>query len=106
MENSQTLGRMDSSVARQRVVTDLKTLSHDAEDLLKATAGDMSEKTRAARQRLGVALERAKATYVNLQDRTVAAAKKADVVIRDHPYQFIGVSFGIGLLAGLLIARK
>ena len=42
MENSETI---DSAVARERIMEDLKALAHDAEDLLKATAGDVSEKT-------------------------------------------------------------
>jgi ElaB/YqjD/DUF883 family membrane-anchored ribosome-binding protein len=45
-----------------------------------------------------------------LQSQTVAtakaAAKKADVVIRDHPYESIGVAFGVGLLIGVLVARR
>jgi ElaB/YqjD/DUF883 family membrane-anchored ribosome-binding protein len=27
-------------------------------------------------------------------------------VIRDHPYESIGVAFGLGLLIGVLVARK
>jgi ElaB/YqjD/DUF883 family membrane-anchored ribosome-binding protein len=99
-----------SAVARERIMADLQTLTRDAEDLLKATAGDVSEKAREARGRVAAALERAKATYANLQSQTVAtakaAAKKADVVIRDHPYESIGVAFGVGLLIGVLVARR
>lgn len=95
-----------SAMARERVANDLKTLTRDAEDLLKATAGDVSEKAKEARARLSVALDRAKATCANIQKQTVAAAKKADVVIRDHPYEAMGVSFGLGLLVGWLITRK
>ena len=35
-----------------------------------------------------------------------AAAKRADTVIRDHPYESIGIAFGIGLLVGVLVKRK
>lgn len=78
--------------------------------MLKATAGDLSEKAREARVRLADALERAKATCAGLQTEAIAsakaAAKTADTVIRDHPYESIGVAFGIGLLVGVLITRK
>lgn len=104
--NYEALEKGHSAMARERVAGDLKTLTRDAEDLLRATAGDVSDKAKEARARLGAALERAKATYANLQEQTVAAAKKADVVIRDHPYEAMGVSFGIGLLVGWLISRK
>jgi len=33
-------------------------------------------------------------------------AKAADRVIRDHPYQTIGIAFGLGLLIGVLARRK
>lgn len=35
-----------------------------------------------------------------------AAAKKADAVIRDHPYESLGVAFGVGLLIGVLVGRR
>jgi ElaB/YqjD/DUF883 family membrane-anchored ribosome-binding protein len=34
------------------------------------------------------------------------AAKKADTVIRAHPYESLGVAFGIGMLIGVLVGRK
>ncbi len=99
-----------SGIARERVLQDLKTLARDSEALLLATVGDLSEKAKEARARLSDALEKAKATCAVLQEQTVAsakaAAKKADTAIRDHPYQSIGVAFGIGVLVGVLVARK
>jgi ElaB/YqjD/DUF883 family membrane-anchored ribosome-binding protein len=106
----ENLVQAHSLMARERVLRDLKTLAHDAEDLLKATAGDLSEKTKAARARLASALELAKETGADLQELTIAsakaAAKRADTVIRDHPYESIGVAFGIGVLVGVLVTRK
>ncbi len=97
-------------ITRERMVTDLRTLARDAEDLLKATACDASEKAKEARARLGAALERAKSTCQDAQEQTIAtakaAAKKTDAVIRDHPYESIGVAFGAGLLIGVLVTRK
>jgi ElaB/YqjD/DUF883 family membrane-anchored ribosome-binding protein len=104
--NYEPLENAHSAIARERVATDLKTLTRDAEELLKATAGDVSEKAKAAREQVGAALERAKATCANLQEHTVAVAKKADAVVRSHPYESIGVSFGLGLLIGVLVTRK
>jgi ElaB/YqjD/DUF883 family membrane-anchored ribosome-binding protein len=96
--------------ARERVLADLQALTRDTEDLIKATAGDVSEKAKEARSRLTAALERAKATCVHLEHQTLAtakaAAKKADTVIRDHPYESLGVAFGVGLLIGVLVGRK
>ncbi len=106
----ENLEQSQSRVARERVLADLKALAHDSEVLLKATAGDVSEKAREARTRLASALDRTKVTMEELQHQAIAGAKvaaqKADTVIRDHPYESIGVAFGIGLLLGVLITRK
>ena len=96
----------DSQDARERVKEDLHALMRDAEELLKATAGDMSEKAKQARVRLSEALDKAKGTYRQLEEKTVAAARATDKVIRDHPYESIGVAFGVGLLIGVLVARR
>jgi ElaB/YqjD/DUF883 family membrane-anchored ribosome-binding protein len=99
-----------STLARERVLADLRTLARDSEDLLKATAGDVSEKAKEARQRVLLALEKARASCDDMQEETMAraraAAKKADTVIRDHPYESIGISFGVGLLIGVLVGRR
>jgi len=104
------LERHGSSRAWQRVVADLRMLSRDAEDLLKATASDMSDKAKETRARVLAALERARTTCDGLQDRTTAAAKSAarqtDTLVREHPYESLGVAFGVGVLIGALIARK
>ncbi len=106
----ENLEQAHSLIARERVLGDLKTLARDAEDLLKATAGDVTETAKELRARLAGTLDRAKATCSAMQDQTIAsakaAAKKADTVIRDHPYESIGVAFGLGVLIGVLVIRR
>jgi len=106
----ENLVQAQSGMARERVLQDLKTLARDSEALLKVTAGDLSEKAKGARARVAEALERARATCAELQDQTLAsakaAAKRADVVIRNHPYESVGVAFGVGLLVGIFISRR
>lgn len=108
--NYEAIEKSHGAVARERVRADLENLTRDAEDLLKATAGDVSEKAKEARSRVAAALERAKTTCAHMQEQTVAtakaAAKKADTVIREHPYESIGVALGVGVLLGIVIARK
>jgi ElaB/YqjD/DUF883 family membrane-anchored ribosome-binding protein len=95
-----------NNVSTERLVTDLKTVARDAEDLLKASAGEVGEKAHEARARLVAALERAKDACVRLEEKAIAGAKATDKVIREHPYQSIGVAFGLGLLIGVLVTRK
>ncbi len=89
-----------------KLVHDLKAIGRDAEDMLQATAGDLNDKARDARARLTSALNSAKATCSRLQDQAVAGAKATDKVIREHPYQTVGVAFGVGLLVGVLALRR
>jgi ElaB/YqjD/DUF883 family membrane-anchored ribosome-binding protein len=95
---------------REQILSDLETLTHDAEELLKATATDMSDKATEARNRVSTALDRAKNAGVQLREQAIssakAATKKADTLIRDHPYESIGIALGIGLLLGVVVARR
>ena len=97
---------MTTQEANQRLVSDLRLVMRDAEDLLKATADEAGEKVKEVRSRLAAALESAKASYEQAQDKTVQAAKATDHVIREHPYESIGIAFGIGLLIGVLVGRR
>ncbi|MEO7415281.1 MAG: DUF883 domain-containing protein, partial [Opitutaceae bacterium] len=60
--------------------------------------------------RVTAALGKARATYEHLQSQGIEAArvatKKADATIRAHPYESIGIAFGVGLLLGALLRRK
>lgn len=102
--------REHDAISREKVMDDLKTLARDAEELLKATAGDvgdkMSDKAKEARSRLAVALEQAKDSCAKWEDKTVAAARATDKAIRSHPYESAGVACVIGILIGVLIGRR
>jgi ElaB/YqjD/DUF883 family membrane-anchored ribosome-binding protein len=97
---------MTTHEANQRLAGDLRVLMRDGEELLKATAGEAGEKMKEMRGRLAAVLESAKATCERLQEQTVAAVKATDHVIREHPYESIGIGFGLGLLIGVLVARR
>lgn len=89
-----------------RLVTDLKRIVQDSEALLHATKDAVGDKAQEVRERLTDALESAKHTCRRLEDKAIEGAKAADQTIRDHPYQSIGVAFGVGLLIGVLVTRK
>ena len=97
---------MTTQQANERLASDLKAVVRDAEELMKATAGQAGEKISEVRKRLATALESAKATCHRLEEKTVAAAKATDQTIRAHPYESIGIAFGLGLLVGVLVARR
>ena len=95
-----------AELASERLTSDVKTAMQDAEELMEATAGQAGEKVAQARGRLSAAIESAKATCQRWEDKTVTAAKATDKTIRAHPYETIGIAFGLGLLVGVLVARK
>ena len=71
---------------------------------MEATERADNEK-RDLRAKLETATEKAKEVCQRLQDETVAAAKATDKAVREHPYQAIGVAFGVGVLIGVLVTR-
>ena len=90
----------------ERLVSDLKRVVHDSQDLLHSSAEVAGDQARAMRERLAGALESARETCRKLEDKMGVGAKAADKVIRENPYQSIGIAFGVGLLIGVLVARR
>jgi len=90
----------------EKLLKDLKAVVRDGEELLKAGAQDLTERGMAARERLAAALEVAKETRRKLQERAVNGARSTDRIIREYPYQSIGIAFGVGMLVGLLANRR
>jgi ElaB/YqjD/DUF883 family membrane-anchored ribosome-binding protein len=103
--NSKKRKKMTTEQANERLTGDLKALMRDAEELMKATAGQAGEKLTEMRSR-AAAIESAKTTCYQMEEKTIAAAKVTDRTIRDHPYESIGIAFGVGLLVGVLVGRK
>lgn len=96
----------DPGPTREKLAEDLRLLVHDAEQLLKSGVNEAGEKAAELRARLQASLDNAKGTMKRLEDRAIAGARAADRVIRDHPYESLGIAFGIGLLVGVLINRR
>jgi ElaB/YqjD/DUF883 family membrane-anchored ribosome-binding protein len=72
---------------------------------MNAITTEDNEKTN-IRAKLESAIEKAKDTCERLEEKTVAAAKTADKAVRTHPYQAMGIAFGVGLLVGVLATRS
>jgi len=87
----------------EKIVTDVKVLVSDVEELLKATAHQSGERIAAARTRLENALLNARDTALAQARQTVQAT---DDYVRQKPWQAAGIAAGIGVLIGLLIGRR
>ena len=64
---------------------------------------DIKETGREAASKLTAALNTAK---TRIQEQTTAGARATDRAIREHPYESIGIAFGVGVLIGVLINRR
>jgi ElaB/YqjD/DUF883 family membrane-anchored ribosome-binding protein len=89
-----------------KLLRDLKAVVHDGEELLRAGAKELTGRGLAARERLAAALEAAKETRRKLQERAANGARATDRIVREHPYESIGIAFGAGLLVGILLTHR
>ncbi len=98
------------SVQTERLVTDVKVLVNDTEELVKATAAQAGEKIVEIRGRAQQAVNNLKPQLIKIETAAVEKAKATatatDAYIHDHPWTAIGVSAGVGLVIGLLIGRR
>ena len=99
-----------SNANKQKLVSDMKVVVADAEEILRATAGVAGEKMGDLRERIGERLRDAKLRLADaeaaLVDRTKAAARATDDYVHENPWRAVGVAAGIGLLLGVIIGRR
>jgi len=99
---------MNNDMEKQthRQVNDIGTLAEDARALMTATADVAGEKVSEARKRLAAALESGKELYGRVREKTIEKARVVDETVHEHPYQGIGLDFGVGVLVGVLVNRR
>jgi ElaB/YqjD/DUF883 family membrane-anchored ribosome-binding protein len=99
-----------SAAHREKMMTDLRTVIADAEEVLKVTADQATAGASELRVRMQERLHQAKMRLQDLQDAAVTRAKAAghaaDDYVHDHPWKAIGAAAGFGLIIGLLIGRR
>lgn len=102
----ETRSAAEIEASTERLLQDLRAVVRDGEELLRAGAHHLSERGVAARERLAAALEVAKETRRRIEEKVTTGTQAANRVIREHPYQSVGVAFGIGMLLGILLNRR
>lgn len=97
-------------VSTDKLMEDLRLVITDAEELLKATAGQAGDKVSQARIKAEDSIRAAREALAEAGDETLErareAAASADEYVHEHPWTAVGIAAGIGLLAGLLLSRK
>lgn len=99
-----------TDVSREKLASDMRIVIADAEELLRATAGQVGEKAVVARERIQESLRIAKDKLSRAEevmvDKTKAAARATDDYVHDHPWSAVGIAGAVGLVIGMLISRR
>ncbi len=106
---------MDISTAsykdsQQRLAQDIRAVVDDAEALLRLAVRDAGQGYDDAVSKLERSLKTARAELETIEEAVMETARSAgratDEFVRSNPWQSIGIGAGIGLLLGMLIARR
>jgi ElaB/YqjD/DUF883 family membrane-anchored ribosome-binding protein len=96
--------------AQERLVTDIRAVIADAEEILLATADQTGEKIAVLRARIKERLLDARirldAAEEVLIEKTRAAARATDDYVHENPWQAVGIGAGVGFLLGLVLGRR
>jgi ElaB/YqjD/DUF883 family membrane-anchored ribosome-binding protein len=96
--------------AQEKLVTDIRAVISDAEEILLATADQTGEKIASLRARIKERMLDARirldAAEEVLIEKTRAAARATDDYVHENPWQAVGIGAGIGFLLGLVLGRR
>ncbi len=106
---STNLTSVQGDVSKEKLIQDLQLVVSDAEELLRATAGQAGDKVSAARERIQDSLAAAKArlavTQEAMLEKTKQAAHVTDEYVHENPWRAVGIGAAVGLVVGMLISR-
>ena len=99
-----------SDVTTEQLVDDLKVVMRDAEALIRATSAQTGEKIQEVRARAEESLRQARDRLVEVEEEALRRAREVaeatEEYVRDNPWQSLGIAAGVGLVLGILIARR
>ena len=108
---SYTSDLADSAIeTKEQLVSNLRRVISDAEDLLAATAGQTDSRVNdlraRARENLNVAREKLADADAAVRARARQAATAMDEYVHDNPWSSIGAAAALGILIGVLLGRR
>lgn len=110
MNTSKTAMENSMDHLSDQVMDDFRVVVADTEALLKATASQGGEKFADVRAKAEESLRVVKARMASTQDAVIAktreAAKSTDIYVHEHPWKSVCAAAGIGVVVGVLIARR
>ncbi len=103
-------GAEGEQVAKEKLMENLKEVIANLEELLKATVNQTGERISAARAKAEESLNAAKARLAEQEAaviaKTKAATKAAEDYLRANPWKAVGIAAAVGLVLGILAARR
>jgi ElaB/YqjD/DUF883 family membrane-anchored ribosome-binding protein len=101
---------MTDKVTMDTLRADLATVMRDAEALLKASTEQGGVKADEARAKIRESMQNAKARLLEAERAAVRHGEEAvaatEARIRDNPWQSVGIAAAVGLVIGVLLARR
>lgn len=96
--------------SRDKLMSDLRIVIRDTEELLANTGEQAGEGYKVARAKIEASLQAAKSELAVVQDTVVYKAKEValttDEYVKAHPWQAVGLGAALGVILGFLISRK
>jgi ElaB/YqjD/DUF883 family membrane-anchored ribosome-binding protein len=90
----------------QRLSEDLAAIVKDAEAIFAGHGDNLADRAAEIRDRLAEALAATDKTIKRLNGPSSSPFGTINDMIRDKPFQAVGLAVGIGLIIGLLLKRK
>jgi ElaB/YqjD/DUF883 family membrane-anchored ribosome-binding protein len=101
---------MTEHVSTAALKADLAAVMRDAEALMKASADAGGDKVNEARSRIRESLESARRRLLEAERSAVRQGEEAVAATEDYvkrnPWQSVGIAAGVGLVIGVLLARR
>jgi len=99
-----------TEVTKEKLIADFRVVVADAEELLRATAGQAGDKVAELRAKaqdhLSSARQKLGEYEAAVVDQAKRAGRAADDYVHDNPWTSVGIAAGVGLLVGILIGRR
>lgn len=99
-----------SQAHKDKLSADLRLVIEDAQDVLTVLANQTSQEAQRLRNRMESRLSQARQDLVRLQQQTMEqlrhSCENTDAFVHQHPWAASGVAASVGLILGMLVARR
>jgi ElaB/YqjD/DUF883 family membrane-anchored ribosome-binding protein len=95
---------------KDKMMSDLRQVIHDAEEVIKVLAEQTGQEAEKLRGRMESRLSEARNELGKLQDQAAQHVRQAyhstDEFVHHHPWATAGAAAGLGVVLGMLMARR